>query len=369
MQRAKRLRPFLHHNPGIAGAVLRIFVRAIRTMLCRASPGAPRDARLGALTFLHRFGSSLNRHFHYHLVVLDGVFSGADDGRAQFHAASRLTTAHWLDLQRVVQRRVLRYFHTQGLLDQADASGMLTWQGSGGFSIDASVRIEGDDRAGVERLLRYCARPPFALERLHAPGGIASLSSNESRLVYRLPKPTPDGSTELRLTPLELLERLAPLIPPPRMHRHRYHGVLAPNAKLRAAVVAIGRPEVEGPQGEATGPDPVRDASSGDRPTPLANPARIRWAVLLARVYGVLPLLCPACGGELKILAFLTDPPVVSRILLHLDLHHLPPPLSPARGPPQGDFLLDQTSEFDATDVGPVPDFAFDQSLPKDFED
>ena len=246
---------------------------------------------------------------------------------------------------------------------------MLTWQGSGGFSIDASVRIEGDDRAGVERLLRYCARPPFALERLHAPGGIASLSSNESRLVYRLPKPTPDGSTELRLTPLELLERLAPLIPPPRMHRHRYHGVLAPNAKLRAAVVAIGRPEVEGPQGEATGPDPVRDASSGDRPTPTSNPARIRWAVLLARVYGVLPLLCPACGGELKILAFLTDPPVVSRILLHLDLHHLPPPLSPARGPPQGDFLLDQTSEFDATDVGPVPDFAFDQSLPKDFED
>ncbi len=72
---------------------------------------------------------SLNTHFHYHLVVLDGVFSGADDGRAQFHAASQLTTAHWLDLQRVVQRRVLRYFHTQSLLDEADASGMLTWQG------------------------------------------------------------------------------------------------------------------------------------------------------------------------------------------------------------------------------------------------
>jgi len=51
----------------------------------------------------------------------------------------------------------------------------------------------------------------------------------------------------------------------------------------------------------------------------------------------------------MKILAFLTDPPVVSSILLHLDLHHLPPLLSPARGPPQGDFLFDQTPEFDAT--------------------
>jgi putative transposase len=124
---------------------------------------------------------------------------------------------------------------TQGLLDEANASGTLTWQGSGGFSIDASVRIEGEDRAGVERLLRYCARPPFALERLHAPAGIASLASNDSRLVYRLSKPAPDGRTELRVSPLKLLERLARLIPPPRMHRHRYHGVLAPNAKLRAA--------------------------------------------------------------------------------------------------------------------------------------
>jgi hypothetical protein len=153
----KRLRPFLHNNPEVAGAVLRIFVRAIRTTLCRASPGAPRDARLGALTFLHRFGSSLNMHFHFHLVVLDGVFSNADGRGAQFHAASQLTATHWHDLQRVVQRRVLRYFRTQDLLDKTDADGMLTWQGSGGFSIDASVRIEGDNRAGVERLLRYCA--------------------------------------------------------------------------------------------------------------------------------------------------------------------------------------------------------------------
>ena len=92
---------------------------------------------------------------------------------------------------------MLRYFRTHGLLDEADAHGMLSWRGSGGFSIDASVRIEGEDRAGVERLLRYCARPPFALERLYAPGGIVSLTSPQSKLVYRLPRPAPDGRTEL----------------------------------------------------------------------------------------------------------------------------------------------------------------------------
>ena len=137
---------------------------------------------------------------------------------------------------------------------------MLTWQGSGGFSVDASVRIEAEDRAGIERLVRYCARPPFALERLHALDSTPSLASPESRLVYRFPKPDIHGRTELLLTPLELLDALAKFVPPPRVHRHRYHGVLAPNARLRPHVVAFGRPELvsEAPatEGDAASPSP-----------------------------------------------------------------------------------------------------------------
>ncbi|MEE2899345.1 MAG: transposase [Gemmatimonadota bacterium] len=82
--------------------------------------------------------------------------------------------------------------------------------------------MEGQDRAGGERLLRYCARPPFALERLYAPGDIVSLNSPESRLVYQLPtkggvpKPASDGRTEIVLAPLQLLQRLVRFIPPPR---------------------------------------------------------------------------------------------------------------------------------------------------------
>lgn len=58
--------------------------------------------------------------------------------------------------------------------------------------------------------------------------------------IYRLPKPTPNGRTQLRLTPLQLLDRLAALIPPPRVHRRRSYGVLAPNAPWRAQVTAVG---------------------------------------------------------------------------------------------------------------------------------
>ena len=114
----------------------------------------------------------------------------------------------------------------------------------------------------------------------------------------------------------------------------------------------------------------VRLTQPASRTLPRSR-ARIRWAVLLARIYDVLPLLCPACGGEMKILAFLTDPPVVSAILLHLDLPHKPPHLSPARGPPQGDLLtrlLDQTLTFDPAEPESVPNFEFDQSLPDDFD-
>lgn len=63
--------------------------------------------------------------------------------------------------------------------------------------------------------------------------------------------------------------------------------------------------------------------------------------------------------------------PIVAAILLHLDLPHTPPPLSPARGPPQTDLLtglLDQTPAFDLAEPDPVPDFEFDQSLPDDLE-
>jgi len=161
---------------------------------------------------------------------------------------------------------------------------------------------------------RYCARPPFALERLHALGGAPSLSSPQARLLYRFARPTPDGRTELVLSSLQLLERLSAFVPPPRMHRHRYHGVLAPHARARPAVIAIGRPESARP----VVPLPKTPAATDESPR-RASPARIRWAVLLERVYEVLPLLCSACGADMRILAFLTDPPVVSAILLHLE--------------------------------------------------
>jgi hypothetical protein len=142
-------------------------------------------------------------------------------------------------------------------------------------------------RAGLERLLRYCARPAFALERLR--------EIDPEHLVYESTKPGPGGNVSLLLTPMQLLDRLAALIPPPRRHRHRYLGVLAPNSPLRAAVTSLAQPA-----GEATTTAAVH-ATPHAAPTPLGETtadepphrkaARYVWAMLLARIYEVLPLM------------------------------------------------------------------------------
>jgi hypothetical protein len=271
----KRLRYFLQHEPEATSAVLHIFLRVIEARLRRGS-GCARG-RLGAVSFVQRFGSTLNAHVHFHCCVIDGVFSEDADGQVQFAETAALRPEDLAAVQQQLRTRVLRWFAHAGHLDAADAREMAGWDHGGGFSLDASVRIEGPDRAGLERLLRYCARPPFALERLEQLG--------DDELIYRFDKPQPDGRTQLRLTPLELIERLAALIPPPRIHRHRYHGVLAPNAPLRAQVTAWARP-----------PNPQLPAVAPAQ-QPQRSPARYLWALLMARIYEVLPLRCALCAA------------------------------------------------------------------------
>jgi hypothetical protein len=118
---------------------------------------------------VHRFGAALNRHLHYHCCILDGVFEPPATGGVQFRQAAALTPDAVAAITEQVRRRVLRWFAHRRLLDPDDARDRLTWE-HGGFSLDASVCIASHDRAGLERLLRYCARPPFALERIQASG-------------------------------------------------------------------------------------------------------------------------------------------------------------------------------------------------------
>jgi len=94
------------------------------------------------------------------------VFEPAPAEGVVFRAATGIEATAIAQVRAQVRRRLLRVFVRRGLLPAGDAQAMAQWQHGGGFSVDGSVRIEAADRAGRERLLRYCARPSFALDRL-----------------------------------------------------------------------------------------------------------------------------------------------------------------------------------------------------------
>ena len=222
-------------------------------------------------------------------MVVDGVFEAGTGGElpVRFHETPALSAKQLTDIQRNIRRRLLRALTRRGLLEAEVAEEMDSWDHGGGFSLDAGVHIEADDRSGLERLLRYCARPVFALERLR--------QIDPEHLVYERLKPGPGGSVSLLLTPLELIDRLAALIPPPRRHRHRYYGVLAPNAPLRAAVTALAGAKDKAPLPSAmteAAPAPESSATVPNAPDEEAEEpahrkaARYVWALLLARIFG-----------------------------------------------------------------------------------
>jgi Putative transposase len=180
----------------------------------------------------------------------------------------------------------------------------------GGFDLHAAVHVEAGDRARLERLCQYLCRPPLGHGRLR--------TLCDGRIAVVLQRPWADGTTHLVFTPLELLQRLVPLVPRPRINLLLYHGVLAPNAPLRREVVARAEPEdaaVDPPP-----PAPPADEEAGEATPHRPRPRYRAWADLMRRAFQADVLACPRCGGRMTVLATIEDPAVIHRILTHLGL-------------------------------------------------
>jgi hypothetical protein len=190
-----------------------------------------------------------------------------------------------------------------------------------------AVRCGADDRQALERLCGYITRPALANERVQ--------TNAAGRVVLKLKSPWRDGpagrarpgagpfarhkqstglfvsglsTTHLVMSSLEFMQRLAALVPRPRLHLIRFHGVLAPNAKLRPMVV----PQEPEPPARTTQPAECA-ANCAHR-----QPVRLSRAKLLERVFDLDLEHCPNCGGELKIIAAILEQPVIEKILTHL---------------------------------------------------
>ena len=210
----------------------------------------------------------------------------------------------------------------------------------GGVDVHAEVAIDGRDRKRLERLVRYVARPPLSTERLE--------EHTEGRLRYGFKRACKDGTHAVVLEPLDLIGRLCAIIPPPRWHLIRYHGVLAANATERPEVVPVKKPAA--PASGVQLPLPL-SLSTGGAPTPpekprTAEPSRHPWAWLLMRVFGADVTTCErkGCGGRMRIVEIATEQADISRVMFDLGLGPRGPPRPrPVRPAPAGQLSLDFT--------------------------
>ncbi len=316
----------------------------------------------GSVTFIQRFGSAINLNLHFHCVFIEGVYLDrtAAGLKPRFVQAAPPTDTDIAAVVRKISRRVIRKLRRLGYLEtgmeppvatgydplrdtapelartmaasvqQRIACGERAGQqvrriGSGfgaegetpklmgphcasvnGFSLHANTAMPAHRRDQLEQLIRYTARGAVSLERLQEDAN--------GDLLYTFTHPWSDGTTGITLSPLELLEKLAALVPLPHVHLVRYSGCLAPHSALREAIIPT--PRQQGVDGEET-----------QRGTPYWP-----WARLLKRVFALEMGTCPFCQrGVLRIIAVITQGEVISKILRHLKLSADPPPIAPAR--------------------------------------
>jgi hypothetical protein len=415
------LRTRVAFDQALCSEVLRIFMRSAFTSLRRRARKTITATWLhcGSVCFLQRSGGAINLNPHYHALVLDGVYvSTLPYEPPRFTPLPPPSDEEVTRITATIARRVERLLVKKGLLaehaatdpdpletdesllpqlysasvqgciaggphagqrglrlgDRIDTDGVKAITGPRcasvqGFSLHADVCVPARDRRRLERLCRYVARPPIATQRLsEAPDG---------RIVYRLRHRWRDGTTHVVFDPLDLVARLAALVPPPRANLVRYFGILAPCASWRDVVVrdcgevsslappalscpcksspAAGRAPARTSDGEASpavggSPPPpserdAREAAGPSRavPAPLGpaplRPRRLSWTQLLRRVFAVDALQCE-CGGRMRILAAIDQPEVARAILDCLGLSSRAPPLAPALSPEPTDLEL-----------------------------
>lgn len=423
------LRYRLAYDAGLTSAVLGVFVRTVFASLRRRARRQWNVARgqCGAVTFVQRFGDALNLNLHFHSLVLDGVYETSPYGRPRFHPLPPPDDDEVARVVGQVATRIARLLERRGLGPDADPSDadplteeepllaelygapvtsrIATGRRAGqpvirvgdcidpdvvpeldgercanvsGVSLHANVAVPARDRKRLERLCRYVARPPVATERLSRMA--------DGRLLYRLKHRWRDGTTHVVFEPGELVEKLAALVPPPRFHLVRYHGVLGPCASQRSRVVPGGEllpgggatdarkrtgqavpghedgERVGSRSGQADvgrlGPrsgseatpsrrgEPLPGVDNAGRPgargegapeaqatvaEPPTRPQRLAWADLLRRVFAVDVLECPRCGARTRLLAAIHPPDATNAILECLGLPARARPLEAAR--------------------------------------
>lgn len=363
-----QIRLCLAVRPKIMAKALEITHAAISNYYHKKVGLQKSNAKTGAVTLIQRFGGSLNLNVHFHQLFIDGSYELGPDGEPlDFFTADPPTKPELDQVLKQIIKRLTRYLEKQKIIvkdndqnfqleipeedtysrlqassityrfatgpskgkkamtlksvpdtDRFAKSGLVV--DNSGFSLHAGVATKAQEREKLEKICRYIARPAVSEERLS--------TNDRGEVIYKFKKPWDDGTTAIRMTPMELMEKLAALVPRPRVHLTRFHGVLGPHYKYRKQIV---------PQKPVAPTLTLAQAQSEVDKPPAPAAKRIAWARLLKRVFGIDVSICPKCSGQIKIIAAIEDPKVIKKILDHMGIPSTAPRPHPARGPPASD--------------------------------
>jgi len=137
---------------------------------------------------------------------------------------------------------------------------------SEGFDLHAGVAVPAGDRGRLEHLCRYVLRPPIAQEAIEW--------TLDDKVLLRLRRPWQDGTQAICFEPSEFLEKIAAMIPKPRLNLLVYHGVFAPNARWRCDAVRTSAGSLWSAGRAREGAEAGTTAPTGSaQPSPTASDA------------------------------------------------------------------------------------------------
>ena len=264
-------------------------------------------------------GEFLRWNPHFHCLVLEGGF----DDRGKFvHIPLG-------DIQRMSEyfrRLIIKFFLKQELISARVATSLINWRHSG-FSVDASVRIPAFSDQAREALSQYIARPPLSLKKI-------SIEENREATTVCFTSQSEffNGKTETFPVMRFFLE-LTQHIPPKGCQYIRRYGLYASRTKGKwpdkPHLVRLAPPGWKKERLQVSQDVLPYDVEQADSVS--YKESRSTWARLIAQVYEVDPLVCPRCSAPMRILAVITEPEEVRKILRHLvKIGRSPPGFDPA---------------------------------------
>jgi hypothetical protein len=306
------LRVLLGYDRNLCADVLGAFAEEVsRSLRWRAKRlfglKSVEDAHPNAITFVQRFDSALRLNVHSHVLALE---ESEDESAKLAQDQPVLASCYAAAAEGKVLLGDRAGQRTTRLVRPEDARADEPAAVIAGFNVHAKVAIPAGDLARLERLCRYLARPPLAQERLTALA--------DGRLRYEMKRPWRDGTYAVVLEPLELMSRLAAMVPPQRFHMIRFHGVVSSHSSLRSRVVPEPPPESGVKSRE------VQLSLSFDEES--AAPSRRPWAWLLRHVFQLDVTSCPQCNAEMRWVEVATTPNAIARLLAKHGLAARPPP-------------------------------------------